>query len=135
LNVSLQTYIDPLYIAIVCSSITFVTGLLGTIELYLQLQKRMETCLNLSKDLFMNSMDIYKILSLDEKRRKGDAIDFLQEKYDSFRQIIEQSELTPDENILPPVEEINRKYHKYEIIHRLNIEKENSRYLSMIELL
>jgi hypothetical protein len=70
----------------------------------------MEQSLALSKDLFMNSMEIYKILSLDTVRRKEEALDYVRKRYDYFQQIIEKSDIMPSEDILPPLEQLNEKY-------------------------
>jgi len=112
-NFGMQPFLSQNSIAIICSSLTFITGLLGTIELYLQIQKKMEKSLTLSKDLFMNSMNIYKILSLDESRRKIEALVYMNNRYEAFRQIIEKSDIMPDNNILPPLHFFNNTYKKY----------------------
>jgi hypothetical protein len=112
-NFGMQPFLSQNTIAIICSSLTFITGLLGTIELYLQIQKKMEKSLTLSKDLFMNSMNIYKILSLDESRRKIEALVYMNNRYEAFRQIIEKSDIMPDNNILPPLHFFNSTYKQY----------------------
>jgi hypothetical protein len=113
-NFGLQPYFSQQTIAIVCSGLTFVTGLLSTIELYLQIQKQMEKSLVLSKDLYMNSMDIYKILSLHPERREVEALDYLNTRYEMFRQIIEKSEIMPDNGVLPSLDEITTTRDKFD---------------------
>ena len=112
-NFGLQPYFSQQVIAIICSSLTFMTGLLSTIELYLQINKQMEMSLKLSKDLFMNSMNIYRILSLDKERRVQEGLEYLNERYEVFRQIIEKSEIMPDKGILPPLEFFRNDYKSY----------------------
>lgn len=110
-NFSLQPYMDQLYISIITTSLTFFTGLLGTIELYLQLQKKMEHSLNLSKELYMNSLEITKILSLDIDRRTEDANEYLEKRYKHYINIIGNSEIMPDGDILFKRRDIPNKLH------------------------
>ena len=101
-NFGLQPYLSQQTIAIICSSLTFVVTMLGTIELYLQVNKHMELEFNISKDLYINAIDIYKILNLDKEHRPADPLHFLNERYDIFKQIIAKSDIMPD-NILPVI--------------------------------
>ena len=101
-NFGLQPYLSQQIIAIICSSLTFAVTMLGTIELYLQVNKHMELEFNISKDLYINAIDIYKILNLDKAHRPADPLHFLNERYDIFKQIIAKSDIMPD-NILPVI--------------------------------
>ena len=101
-NFGLQPYLSQQTIAIICSSLTFVVTMLGTIELYLQVNKHMELEFNISKDLYINAIDIYKILNLDKEHRPAVPLHFLNERYDIFKQIIAKSDIMPD-NILPVI--------------------------------
>ncbi len=94
-NFGLQSYLPQQEISIVCTCITFVTGLLGTIELWLGLPKKMEKELVLSKALYMLYMDITKVLCLDRDLRKESPEDFYEKKFEMFRQIIENSDIMP----------------------------------------
>lgn len=133
-NFGMQPYLEQNTISVICSCLTFITGLLGTIELYLQIQKKMEKSLTLSKDLFMNSMSIYKILCLDENRRKIEALVYLNNRYETFRQIIEKSDIMPDNDILPPLHFFNKNYRHYNndlcnALDEHNNHKKNMNYL------
>jgi hypothetical protein len=94
-NFGLQSYLPQQEISIVCTCITFVTGLLGTIELWLGLPKKMEKELVLSKALYMLYMDITKVLCLDRDLRKESPEEFYEKKFEMFRQIIENSDIMP----------------------------------------
>jgi hypothetical protein len=91
----LQSYLSQQQISIICSCITFVTGLLGTLELWLGLPKKMEKELILSKALYMLYMDITKVLTLDKDLRKESPEDFYEKKFEIFQQIIENSDIMP----------------------------------------
>lgn len=92
-NFGLQPYLDQIAIATICSVMSLFAGLLGSLELYLQIQKKMENELMNSRDYYLNAIDIYKVIRLERKNRNGDGKTYLEERYNVFRKLIENSSL------------------------------------------
>jgi hypothetical protein len=93
LNFGLQPYLDQNSVATICSVLSLFAGLLGSLELYLQIQKKMENELMNSRDYYLNAIDIYKVIRLERKNRNGDGKTYLEERYNVFRKLIENSSL------------------------------------------
>jgi hypothetical protein len=92
-NFGLQPYLDQNSVATICSVLSLFAGLLGSLELYLQIQKKMENELMNSRDYYLNAIDIYKVIRLERKNRNGDGKTYLEERYNVFRKLIENSSL------------------------------------------
>jgi len=92
-NFGLQPYLDQNAVATICSMMSLFAGLLGSLELYLQIQKKMENELMNSKDYYLNAIDIYKVIRLERKNRNGDGKTYLEERYNIYRKLIEGSSL------------------------------------------
>lgn len=92
-NFGLQPYMDQNMIAMICSVMSLFVGLLGSMELYLQLQKKMESELDNSREYYLNAIDIYKVIRLDRKHRNGEGKTYLEERYGVYRKLIESSNL------------------------------------------
>ena len=92
-NIGLQPFMDQGWISIICCLMSLVTGLIGSIELFLQIQKRMESDLTYSRDYYLLAIDIYKVLSLDPKNRNGDGGTFLDDKFNIYRKMVENSNI------------------------------------------
>jgi hypothetical protein len=91
LNIGLQPFLDQMYISIICCMLSLVTGLIGSIELFLQVQKKMENELMNSRDFYLNAIDIYKVLSLEPEHRNGDGLKYLDGKFALYCKMIENS--------------------------------------------
>jgi len=92
-NFGLQPYLDQNSVATICSMMSLFAGLLGSLELYLQIQKKMENELMNSKDYYLNAIDIFKVIRLERKNRNGDGKTYLDERYNVYRKLIEGSSL------------------------------------------
>jgi hypothetical protein len=93
-NVALLPYMVQENLSLLCCFISLFVGLIGSIELFLQVQKRMETDLLNAKDFYLISIDICKILELDRKNRNCNGRTFLDEKFSSYRHLVETSIIT-----------------------------------------
>jgi len=99
-NFGLQPYLNQDSIALICSIMSLFVGLLGSVELYLQLQKRMENELDNSKQYYLNAIDIYKVIKLELRNRNGDGKTYLEERYSIYRKLIESSNLVLENSTL-----------------------------------
>jgi hypothetical protein len=97
--VGLQSYLNQTNISIINSIVSLVCGLLTSIELFLNIQKKMESDFSSHKDFYRLSIDIYKIISLNESDRKVDGKTFLDQKYSEYEKLIESSNIVNNDFI------------------------------------
>lgn len=96
-SVGLQPYIDQGIISIMTCLLALICSIIGSIELYLAIQKGMENELIVSKDYYILSVDIYKTLTLTKNHRPIPAKDYLDKKYNDYIKLFENSNLLPKE--------------------------------------
>jgi len=92
ISVGLQPYTTQGVISLTTSLIALTCGIVGSIELYLGIQKRLENDLISQRDYYLLSIDIYKTLSLNKSNRPVPAKDFLEKSYNTYTKLIESSE-------------------------------------------
>jgi hypothetical protein len=89
--VGLQPYADQGTISLATSLIALTCGIIGSIELYLGIQKRLENDMISQRDYYLLSVDIYKTLTLNKSNRPIPAKDFLEKSYNTYTKLIESS--------------------------------------------
>ena len=89
--VGLQPYATQGAISLATSLIALTCGIIGSIELYFGIQKRLENDLISQRDYYLLSIDIFKTLSLDREIRPLPAKDFLEKSYNTYTKLIESS--------------------------------------------
>jgi hypothetical protein len=89
--VGLQPYADQGTISLTTSLIALTCGIIGSIELYLGIQKRLENDMISQRDYYLLGVDIYKTLSLNKNNRPIPAKDFLEKSYNTYTKLIESS--------------------------------------------
>ncbi len=87
---AVSNFIPTEYISTVTCLISLGCGIIGSVELFLQIQQQMESDLSKSKDFYMLSIDIYKMLNLVKEHRPCDQSTFLDKSYTTYCKIIEQ---------------------------------------------
>lgn len=92
-SVGLQPYVDQGIISIMTCLLALICSIIGSIELYLAIQKSMENELVVSKDYYILSVDIYKTLTLTKDHRPIPAKDYLDKKYNDYIKLFENSNL------------------------------------------
>jgi hypothetical protein len=70
-------------------------SIIGSIELYLAIQKSMENELIASKDFYILSIDLNKTLTLTIQHRPTPAKEYLEKKYSEYVKLFENSNLLP----------------------------------------
>lgn len=93
LSVSLQNYVEQGVISISCAVVSLICGVIGSVELYLQIATNMEKELITSKDYYLLGIDIFKMLSLRNSNRNVDLKAFLDEKFQVYQKLIENSNI------------------------------------------
>lgn len=91
ISVGLQPYADQGSISLTTSLIALTCGIIGSIELYFGIQKRLENDMISQRDYYLLGIDIYKTLSLDKANRPVPAKDFLEKSYNIYTKLIESS--------------------------------------------
>ena len=89
--VGLQPYINQGTISLTNSLIALTCGIIGSIELYFGIQKRLENDMISQRDYYLLGIDIFKTLSLDRANRPLPARDFLEKSYNIYTKLIESS--------------------------------------------
>lgn len=90
-SVGLTGITDQLLISISTSIISLVCGIITSLELYLNFQKRMESELMSHKEYYRLSVEIFKVISLDIENRKVDGKVFLEEKFSTYEKLLQSS--------------------------------------------
>lgn len=89
--VGLQPYASQGAISLTTSLIALTCGIIGSIELYFGIQKRLENDMISQRDYYLLSVDIFKTLSLNRENRPIPAKDYLEKSYNTYTKLIESS--------------------------------------------
>jgi len=93
ISVGTQPYLPQPTISVMTCLIALICSIIGSIELYLSIQKSMELELVVSKEYYLLAVDIYKVLSLEREHRPIPAKDYLEKIYTEYRKLKENSNL------------------------------------------
>ena len=91
--IGLQPYIAQQNISVLTCLLALSCGIVGSVELYLGINTNMEKELTSSKDFYLLSVELYKVLALKPEHRSIDGNDFLNEKYKEYIQLITDSNI------------------------------------------
>ena len=91
ISVGFQPYINQPIISMLTCLLSLLCSIIGSIELYLAIQKQMENELLSSKDYYILSIDIFKMLNLNVENRNPDAKAYLEEKYAEYCEFMKKS--------------------------------------------
>jgi hypothetical protein len=89
--VGLQPYIEQGIISLTNSLIALLCGIIGSIELFLKINARMESDLISQRDFYLLSIEIFKTLSLDRNNRYVPAKEYMEKIYNDYCKLIESS--------------------------------------------
>ena len=93
ISVGLQNYLEQASISAITCLLALFCGIIGSIELFLGIQQQMENELVCSKDFYLLAIDIFKMLSLQANNRNVDGRKYLDEKYQIYIKLVENSAL------------------------------------------
>ena len=93
-SVGTQDYFPQNVISGVTCLISLLVGIIGSIQLYLQIEANMENCLVASKDYYNLAIDIYKNLTLTRDHRSMSGKEYLDDIYNRYVSITEKTVLT-----------------------------------------
>jgi hypothetical protein len=110
--VGLNSYLQQDTISLLTCLLSLSTAVIGSIEMYLGVQKNMEIELIASRNFKLLAYDIYKQMQLQPENRVLNAKLFLDEKYNEYIKLIENANLIHNDrikDILTPLsEELNK---------------------------
>jgi hypothetical protein len=86
-----QQFIPQKIITGINSGLALLCGIIGSIELYLGINSQMESELIASKEYYILATGIYKTLSLKEENRPQDMKIYLEECYNNYIKLLENS--------------------------------------------
>jgi hypothetical protein len=92
-GMGLNPFLPQLVITELCSIMSLVVGLIGSLELFLAISNKMENELVQSKELYLLAIEIQKTLLLDTQNRNGDGMAYLEDKFNMYSKLIENSYL------------------------------------------
>ena len=90
-SVGSQPYLEQGHISAMVSGISLIVGILGSIELFMEVSENMEVELLAQREFYILSISIYKILQLDKENRNLDMKLFLEETFSQYQKLIENS--------------------------------------------
>lgn len=105
-TVGLQPFVRQETVSLISCGISLVTGIINSIELFLNVYKRMEGESDAAKEYYLLSVDIYKTLALTQQNRPIDGGTYLQQTYATYCKLFEMSQVceTPVANKLEIVD-------------------------------
>jgi hypothetical protein len=71
--------------------LSLTVGIIGSIEMFFNITKQMESELSESKSFYVLGCDIFKYLSLNKEKRIDDEREFLNEIYGRYIKLVESS--------------------------------------------
>ncbi len=89
--VSLQNFFPQKYISLVNMFLSLTVGIIGSIEMFFNITKQMESELSESKNFYVLGCDIFKYLALNKEKRMDDEREFLNEIYGRYIKLVESS--------------------------------------------
>jgi len=90
-SVGLAAYLQQKHVSLINCGISLITTIITSIEMYLQIEKQMGVENDVSKEYYLLSVDISKILSLKRFNRNIDAYSFLDNAMSKYKNMYENS--------------------------------------------
>jgi len=92
-SVGLNKFISQDAVSVINCLMSLIVGIIGSIELYLAIQDKLNKELASSKNYYILSVDIYKTLSLERVNRHCEALVFLDDHYNEYIKYINSSNI------------------------------------------
>lgn len=91
ISVGMQPYLEQELISIATCFLSLLCSIIGSVELYLAIQKGMENELNAQQSYYLLGVDIFKNLALAKQHRPIPAKEYLEKKFNEYVKLIENS--------------------------------------------
>ena len=93
ISVGLQSYLPQNYISVISCLLSLACAIITSVELYLGIQRTMENELLASKDFYLLSIDIFKMVTIDVADRLVNPRAYLEDKYKHYCKLVENSDV------------------------------------------
>lgn len=128
--VGLQGFLAQDLISITNAVVSLICGIITSIELFLNVQKKMESELNSHKDYYHLNLDIFKTITLEPHKRNVDGKSFLDDKFSEFQKLLQNSNAI-EPSLMPNLNLIEEEIRKLDIavpeyINNYNCNETNS---------
>lgn len=90
-SVGAERYLPQHYISGASCILSLIVGIIGSLQMYLQIEGNMETCLVASKDYYNLAIEIYKTLTLEREHRNSNGKEYLDEMYNRYVNITDKT--------------------------------------------
>lgn len=92
-SVGLSTYVKQQDVSLITCVLSLISAVIASVEMYLGVQKSMETELMSSRDFQLLGYDIFKTLSLQREHRTINGRTYLDDKYTEYIKLVENAKL------------------------------------------
>jgi hypothetical protein len=123
--VGLQGYLAQELISIINAVVSLICGIITSIELFLNVQKKMENELISHKDYYHLNLDIFKTITLEQEKRNIDGKTFLDEKFSEFQKLLQNSNAI-DPYLMPNLNRIEEEIQKIDFIEQQHHHHQNN---------
>lgn len=106
-SVCLQPYTVQSNISIINCALALIVSIVGSIEIYLGLSKGVEDEILISKEYYLLSINIYKILNLEIANRPSDSRIILEQFWNDYSALIDKSRLL-NRNIVDSLQPLHK---------------------------
>lgn len=96
-SVGLVEYVNQKVVSVITCLLALLCSVIGSIELYLAIQKGMESEMISQREYYLLSIDIYKTLQLSCQHRPVPAKEYLEHMYSTYCKLIESSQAVAKE--------------------------------------
>ena len=118
-GIGLGSYMEQKILSAVCSVMSMIVGLIGSLELFLAISHKMENELVQSKELYLLAIEIQKTLLLNIENRNGDGTTYLEDKFNVYSKLIEKSYLL-ECKIMDELTPLPTNYHSNSTVEKNN---------------
>jgi hypothetical protein len=105
-SVGAERYLPQHYISGISCLLSLIVGVIGSLQMYLQIEANMELCLVASKDYYNLAIEIYKTLTLERNHRTTSGKEYLDEMYNRYVSITDKAVINrrkiKDQLFIPP---------------------------------
>jgi len=92
-SVGMNEFLTQNYISLLTMGVSMICGILNSLELFMEIEKTMSKELVVSKEFYILSTDIFKVLALERTNRIVDGKTFMDDIYNRYIKLYEQSNL------------------------------------------
>jgi len=92
-SVGLTEYLNQEYISLITCFLSLICSIIGSVELFLGVQKRMEIELAGLKNFYLLSIEIQKVLSMEKEIRPMPAKEYLETQYNTYVKLYDNTDI------------------------------------------